>query len=336
MSTDSSTGSSTPSTASTPPARPPLHVPVNPVRFVTAASLFDGHDAAINIMRRVLQSQGAEVVHLGHDRSVDAVVAAAVQEDVQGVGISSLPGRARRVLHLPQGAPGRGRRRPRAGLRRRRRRDRPRRDRAAARPRRTGLRARGRPAPRPRRDDQRARRGLRRRPRRAGARARRRAVGVTGGTGPGDHRPRGRPGRGVRQPGARGGHCPAGPRARHHRHRRLRQELAHRRAAAPLPARPGGQAPDRGHRRRPDPAQGRRRAAGRPHPHEQHRRRRPEQDLLPLAGHPYRRRPRCPSTSTTSSPPARPPATTSWSSRRRASARATRRSCRSSTWRCTS
>ena len=48
---------------------PALHVPVNPVRFVTAASLFDGHDAAINIMRRVLQSQGAEVVHLGHDRS---------------------------------------------------------------------------------------------------------------------------------------------------------------------------------------------------------------------------------------------------------------------------
>jgi methylmalonyl-CoA mutase len=69
-----------------------LHVPVNPVRFVTAASLFDGHDAAINIMRRVLQSQGAEVVHLGHDRSVEAVVAAAVQEDVQGVAISSYQG----------------------------------------------------------------------------------------------------------------------------------------------------------------------------------------------------------------------------------------------------
>ena len=50
--------------------KPALHVPTNPVRFVTAASLFDGHDAAINIMRRLLQSQGAEVVHLGHDRSV--------------------------------------------------------------------------------------------------------------------------------------------------------------------------------------------------------------------------------------------------------------------------
>jgi isobutyryl-CoA mutase len=69
-----------------------LHVPSNPVRFVTAASLFDGHDAAINVMRRILQSQGAEVVHLGHDRSVDAVVTAAVQEDVQGVALSSYQG----------------------------------------------------------------------------------------------------------------------------------------------------------------------------------------------------------------------------------------------------
>jgi methylmalonyl-CoA mutase len=59
---------------------------------VTAASLFDGHDAAINIMRRVLQAQGVEVIHLGHDRSVEAVVQAAVQEDVQGVAISSYQG----------------------------------------------------------------------------------------------------------------------------------------------------------------------------------------------------------------------------------------------------
>ena len=66
--------------------------PQHPVRFVTAASLFDGHDAAINIMRRILQSQGAEVVHLGHDRSVEEVVTAAVQEDVQGVAISSYQG----------------------------------------------------------------------------------------------------------------------------------------------------------------------------------------------------------------------------------------------------
>ena len=64
-----------------------LHRPDHPVRFVTAASLFDGHDAAINIMRRLLQSQGAEVIHLGHNRSVDDVTRAAVAEDVQGVAI---------------------------------------------------------------------------------------------------------------------------------------------------------------------------------------------------------------------------------------------------------
>ena len=69
-----------------------LHLPAHPVRLVTAASLFDGHDAAINIMRRLLQSQGAEVIHLGHDRSVEEVVTAAVQEDVQAVAISSYQG----------------------------------------------------------------------------------------------------------------------------------------------------------------------------------------------------------------------------------------------------
>jgi len=69
-----------------------LHVPIHPVRFVTAASLFDGHDAAINIMRRILQRQGAEVIHLGHNRSVDEVVAAVIQEDAQGVAISSYQG----------------------------------------------------------------------------------------------------------------------------------------------------------------------------------------------------------------------------------------------------
>ena len=69
-----------------------LHRPIHPVRLVTAASLFDGHDAAINIMRRILQSQGAEVVHLGHNRSVDEVVSAVVQEDVQGVAVSSYQG----------------------------------------------------------------------------------------------------------------------------------------------------------------------------------------------------------------------------------------------------
>ncbi|GAA2730160.1 fused isobutyryl-CoA mutase/GTPase IcmF [Actinocorallia aurantiaca] len=69
-----------------------LHRPENPVRFVTAAALFDGHDASINIMRRILQAQGAEVVHLGHDRSVREVVAAVVEEDAQGVAVSSYQG----------------------------------------------------------------------------------------------------------------------------------------------------------------------------------------------------------------------------------------------------
>jgi isobutyryl-CoA mutase len=70
----------------------PLHSPEHPVRFITAAALFDGHDAAINIMRRILQSQGAEVVHLGHDRSVREVVDAVLEEDAQGVAISSYQG----------------------------------------------------------------------------------------------------------------------------------------------------------------------------------------------------------------------------------------------------
>ncbi|HEX4511640.1 MAG TPA: cobalamin-dependent protein, partial [Burkholderiaceae bacterium] len=66
--------------------------PTNKVRFVTAASLFDGHDAAINIRRRILQGMGAEVVHLGHNRSVDEVVTAALQEDAQGIAVSSYQG----------------------------------------------------------------------------------------------------------------------------------------------------------------------------------------------------------------------------------------------------
>ncbi|HEX7385540.1 MAG TPA: methylmalonyl-CoA mutase family protein, partial [Burkholderiaceae bacterium] len=66
--------------------------PTHKVRFVTAASLFDGHDAAINIMRRILQGMGAEVIHLGHNRSVDEIVTAALQEDVQGIAVSSYQG----------------------------------------------------------------------------------------------------------------------------------------------------------------------------------------------------------------------------------------------------
>src|SRR5437867_3553974 len=64
----------------------------NKIRFVTAASLFDGHDASINIMRRILQASGAEVIHLGHNRSADEVVTAALQEDVQGIAVSSYQG----------------------------------------------------------------------------------------------------------------------------------------------------------------------------------------------------------------------------------------------------
>src|SRR3954468_14030876 len=71
------------------PEQPKL---ANKVRFVTAASLFDGHDASINIMRRILQSNGAEVIHLGHNRSVEEVVTAALAEDVQGIAISSYQG----------------------------------------------------------------------------------------------------------------------------------------------------------------------------------------------------------------------------------------------------
>ena len=64
----------------------------NRIRFVTAASLFDGHDASINIMRRILQASGCEVIHLGHNRSVEEVVTAALQEDVQGIAVSSYQG----------------------------------------------------------------------------------------------------------------------------------------------------------------------------------------------------------------------------------------------------
>src|ERR1041385_8682536 len=66
--------------------------PKNKIRIVTAASLFDGHDAAINIMRRIIQSSGAEVIHLGHDRSVQEVVSCAIQEDAQAIAMTSYQG----------------------------------------------------------------------------------------------------------------------------------------------------------------------------------------------------------------------------------------------------
>ena len=70
----------------------PVYQPKHKIRFVTAASLFDGHDATINIIRRILQSSGAEVIHLGHNRSVDEVVNCAIQEDVQGIAMTSYQG----------------------------------------------------------------------------------------------------------------------------------------------------------------------------------------------------------------------------------------------------
>ncbi|WP_462410208.1 fused isobutyryl-CoA mutase/GTPase IcmF [Neobacillus sp. Marseille-QA0830] len=69
-----------------------IYKPKHHIRFVTASSLFDGHDASINIMRRILQASGAEVIHLGHNRSVEEVVNAAIQEDAQGIAISSYQG----------------------------------------------------------------------------------------------------------------------------------------------------------------------------------------------------------------------------------------------------
>src|ERR1700754_1470231 len=68
------------------------YTPVHKVRLVTAAALFDGHDAAINIMRRILQSKGAEIIHLGHNRSVAEIVECAIEEDVQGIAITSYQG----------------------------------------------------------------------------------------------------------------------------------------------------------------------------------------------------------------------------------------------------
>ncbi len=71
---------------------PKIYKPKNHVRIVTAASLFDGHDASINVMRRILQASGVEVIHLGHNRSVREIVDCAIQEDVQAVAITSYQG----------------------------------------------------------------------------------------------------------------------------------------------------------------------------------------------------------------------------------------------------
>ena len=70
----------------------PPYRPRHKVRFITATSNFDGHDAAINLMRRLLQATGVEVIHLGHNRSVDEIVTAAIQEDVNGIAVTSYQG----------------------------------------------------------------------------------------------------------------------------------------------------------------------------------------------------------------------------------------------------
>ena len=72
--------------------KPEIYQPKNKIRIVTAASLFDGHDAAINVMRRIIQASGAEVIHLGHDRSVQEVVDCAIQEDAQAIAMTSYQG----------------------------------------------------------------------------------------------------------------------------------------------------------------------------------------------------------------------------------------------------
>ena len=69
-----------------------IYQPKNKVRIVTAASLFDGHDASINIMRRIIQATGVEVIHLGHDRSVEEVVNTAIQEDANAIALTSYQG----------------------------------------------------------------------------------------------------------------------------------------------------------------------------------------------------------------------------------------------------
>jgi len=69
-----------------------VYQPKHPIRIVTATALFDGHDASINIMRRILQGTGVEVIHLAHNRSAEEIVKAAIEEDVQGIAVSSYQG----------------------------------------------------------------------------------------------------------------------------------------------------------------------------------------------------------------------------------------------------
>jgi methylmalonyl-CoA mutase len=90
--TDAMSSTTTAAAPADTPEQPEIYRPKHKVRIVTAASLFDGHDAAINIMRRIIQATGCEVIHLGHDRSVEEVVHCAIQEDVQAIAMTSYQG----------------------------------------------------------------------------------------------------------------------------------------------------------------------------------------------------------------------------------------------------
>ena len=237
-----------------PPSRPSPHEPRHHVRLVTASALFDGHDASINIMRRIMQSQGAEVVHLGHNRSVQEVVDAAIEEDVQGVAVSSYQGghveyfeyltallRENGAGHIKVVGGGGGVIVPDE----------------IARLRESGVtivQPRRRPAARPRGHDQRGHRRTATSTRGTSVHTTVEAIisgeraalarAITGAQEGdiddatlGDIREAARPAFG------------AG--ARHHRHGRLGQELAHRRAGAPAAPRPAGQAARRRAGRRP-------------------------------------------------------------------------------------
>ena len=300
-------------------------------RFTRSASSpprpVDGHDAAQH-QRRILQSQGAEVIHLGHNRFVDEVVEAAVAEDVQGVAVSC-SGRPRRVLRLPGRPVAAAWTHPSTGRRRRHRR---RGDRGAAVPRRAHLLPRGRPTHGPGRHGQHPDRRVRRRPDRPARPDRGPARRVRPGTGPHDHHARGRPPRRVdRRADRRRGSGADGAGARNHRHRRLGQVVADRRAHPTGPPRPGRQGQHRGARRRPDPAPRRRGAARRPDPHERHPRPR---GVLPVPRHPRRRRRGTPAPGP-DGPGHRAAGADLVIVETPASARATRRSPPSPTWRCT-
>jgi methylmalonyl-CoA mutase cobalamin-binding domain/chain len=261
-------------------ARLAPYKPKHKVRFVTAAALFDGHDAAINIMRRILQATGVEVIHLGHNRSVQEVVNAALQEDVQGIAVTSYQGghieyfkymldllRQNGAAQIKVFGGGGGVIVP-AEI--------------------AELHAYG--VARIYSPEDGAKMGLAGHDQRGGDEKRFRAAGRchARGTderrspqaGARDHvareRPAGRIGRG-------GARCAGAShaRARHHRHRRRRQVEPHRRADPALPPRSGRQPAHRDHFHRPVAQAHRRRAVGRPHPHERDR---PSEHLHALDG----------------------------------------------------